>query len=115
MGREWNTQSGMRTLRGALGAHFVSFFRFLFLTSIFHRFFVDFGEILAGFGEAKMYPKSRFLVFFWVCLLKPYVCSNFARFPIKSMAKNIGIFNGFSRRRFINCCLNLLISSMHET
>ena len=31
------------------------------------------------------------------------------------MAKNTGIFSEFSTRRFINCFLNLLISSMLET
>ena len=41
--------------------------------------------------------------------------SNFARFLIKSMVKIIWIFNAFSTRRFINCFLNLLISSMLET
>ena len=41
MGRGWNRQNAMRLLSGALGAHFASFFRFLFLTSILHRFFVD--------------------------------------------------------------------------
>ena len=75
----------------------------------------DFGEVLEGFLEPEMVSKSRFLVFFWICLWKLYFWSNFGTFLIKSMAKNRGIFNGFSTRCFINCCLNLLISSMHAT
>ena len=59
-----------------------------------------------------MVEKSRFLLFFWICLWRPYFWSNFVRFLIKSMAKNIGIFSEFSTRRLINCSLNLLISSM---
>ena len=74
----------------------------------------DFGEVLGGFWVPKMVPTSRFLVFFRICLWRFDFWLNFVRFSIKSMAKNIGIFNGFSRRRFINCCLNLLISSMFE-
>ena len=70
---------------------------------------------MGGFWEAKMVPKLRFLQFFWICLWRPYFWSNFVRFLIKSMAKNIGIFSEFSTRRFINCFLNLLISSMLET
>ena len=103
---------------GGLGRSWRSFcliFSPSFLTSIFHRFFLDFGRVLGGFWEAKMVPKSRFLVFFWICLWRPYFWSNFVRFLIKSMVKNIGIFGGFSTRRFINCFLNLLISSMLET
>ena len=114
MGRGGNSQNAMRLLSGALGAHFASFFRFLFLTSILYRFFADFGKVLGGFWDPKMVLTSRFLVFFRICLWRFDFWSNFARFSIKSMAKNIGIFNGFSRRRFINCCLNLLISSLHE-
>ena len=78
------------------------------------RFFIVFFSISEGFGEAKMVQKSRFLLFFWICLWRPYFWSNFVRFLIKSMAKNIGIFSEFSTRRFINCFLNLLISSMHQ-
>ena len=115
MGRGGNSQNAMRLLSGALGAHFCVIFSLSFLTSILHRSFVDFEEVLGGFWDAKMVPKSKFLVFFWICLWRFYFWSNFARFLIKSMAKNIRIFNQFSTRRFINCCLNLLISSMHET
>ena len=115
MGRERNRQNAMRLLSGALGAHFCLICSFSFPTLIFHRFFLDFGEVLGGFWETNMVPKSRFLAFFWMCLWRPCFLSNFARFLIKSMAKNIEIFSGFSTHRFINCCLNLLISSMHET
>ena len=115
MGHRGNRLRGMRTLSGALGAHFCLIFSLSFLTSIFHRFFLDFGEVLEGFLEPEMVSKSRFLVFFWICLWKLYFWSNFGTFLIKSMAKNRGIFNGFSTRCFINCCLNLLISSMHAT
>ena len=90
-------------------------FSLSFLTSIFYHFFFDFGWVLRVFWEAKMVEKSRFLVFFWICLWRPYFWSKFARFLIKSMVKNIGIFDAFPTRRFINCCLNLLISSMLET
>ena len=76
---------------------------------------MDFGGVLGGFWEAKMVPKSRFLVFFWMYFRRPYFCSNFVRFLIKSIVKNIEIFNAFSTRRFINGFLNLLISSMLET
>ena len=75
----------------------------------------DFGEVLGGFLELEMVSKSRFLIFLWICLWKFYFWSNFGTFLIKPMVKNRAIFNGFSTRRFINCCLNLLISSMHET
>ena len=83
---------------GGLGHSWRSFsliFSPSFLTLIFHRFFFDFGRVLGGFWEAKMVPKSRFLVFFWICLRRPYFWSNFVRFLIKSMVKNIGIFDGF--------------------
>ena len=112
MGRGWNRQNAMRLLSGALGAHFCVIFSLSFLTSILHRFFVDFEEVLGGFWDAKMVPKSKFLVFFLICLWRLHLWSNFARFLIKSMAKNIRIFGGFSTRRFINCCLNLLISML---
>ena len=42
--------------RGALGAHFASFFRLRFL----YRFFIDFFLILEGFGSPKWVPKSVF-------------------------------------------------------
>ena len=87
MGREWNRQNAMRLLSGALGAHFCLIFSLSFLTSLFHRFVLDFGEVLGGFWESKMVSKSSFLVFFWICLWKLYFWSNFARFLIKSMAK----------------------------
>ena len=41
MGRGGNSQSAMRLLSGALGAHFCLIFSPSFLTSIFHRFFLD--------------------------------------------------------------------------
>ena len=54
----------MRTLSGALGAHFASFFRFRFL----HRFFIDFFSISEGFwegfGRAK-WSKNRDFDCFW--------------------------------------------------
>ena len=103
---------------GGLGRSWGSFclvFSLSFLTSIFYQFFFDFGGVLRVFWEAKMVEKSRFLVFFWICLWRPYFWSKFARFLIKSMVKNIGIFDAFPTRRFINCCLNLLIPSMLET
>ena len=75
----------------------------------------DFGGVLEGFWEAKMDPKSRFLAFFWVCVWRPYFWSNFARFFIKAIIKNVGVFDGFSTRRFHNCFLNLPISSTLET
>ena len=80
-----------------------------------YLFFIVFFSISQGFWEAKVVQKSRFLLFFWICLWRPYFWSNFVRFLIKSMAKNTGIFSEFSTRRFINCFLNLLISSMLET
>ena len=82
-----------------------------FRTSILVGFWGGFGRVLG----AQMVSKSRFLVFFWMYLWRPYFWSNFVRFLIKSMAKNIGIFSEFSTRRLINCSLNLLISSMLET
>ena len=89
---------------------------FAFVFNInFPSFFDTFGRVLGGFWEAKIVQKSRNLLFFWICLSRPYCWSNFVRFLIKSMAKNIGIFSEFSTRRFINCFLNLLISSMLET
>ena len=76
------------SLGGGLGRSWRSFcliFSLSFLTSIFHRFFLDFGgvlggfweakildfrfffdfgEVLGGFWEANMVNKSRLLVFF---------------------------------------------------
>ena len=61
------------------------------------------------------HPKRFSVISRWICLWRSYFWSNFVRFLIKSMAKNIRIFSEFSTRRFINCFLNLLISSMLET
>ena len=66
---------------GGLGRSWRSFcliFSHPFLTSIFHRFFLDFGGVLGGFWEAKMVPKSRFSVFSSVCFSRPYFWSIFA-------------------------------------
>ena len=55
---------------GGLGRSWRSFcliFSCLFFTSIFHRFFLDFGGVWEGFGEAKGTPKSRFLVVLGLC------------------------------------------------
>ena len=68
MGREWNTESRMRTLSCALGVHFCLIFSFSFLTSIFHRFVLDFGEILVGFWHPKWSQNRNFWYFFgYVC------------------------------------------------
>ena len=78
----------------------------------------DFFSILKGLGRVlggQNGRKIEILSIFWICLWRPYFWSNFVRFLIKSMAKNIGIFSEFSTPRFINCFLNLLISSMLET
>ena len=115
MGQERNRQNAMRLLSGALGAHFCLIFSLSFLRSLFHRFFLDFGEVSGGFLEPKMVLKSKILFLFCICLWRFYFWSNFATFLIKSMAENRGIFNGFSTRRFTNCLLNPLISSMLET
>ena len=59
---------------GVLGRSWRSFcliFSHPFLTSIFHRFFLDFGGVLGGFWEAKTVEKSRFLVFFWIRFSRP--------------------------------------------
>ena len=90
------------------------FFEFVFNIE-FSSIFFYFGGVLGGFWDAKMVEKSTFLVLFWICLWKPQFFSNFDRFLIKLMVKIIRIFNAFSTRRFINCFLNLLISSMLET
>ena len=111
MGRDQNTQSGMRTLSGALSAHFCFFFSLSFLTSICSPFRRGFERVLGD----QNYPEIDFFGIFWICLWRFYFYSNFARFLIESMAKNIEMFSGFSVRCFINCCLNLLISSMHVT
>ena len=90
------------------------FFAFVLIID-FSSIFFDFGGVLEGFWDAKMVEKSIFLVFFGICLWRPQFFSNFDRFLIKLMVKIIRIFNAFSLRRFINCFLNLLISSMLET
>ena len=64
MGREGNTESGMRTLSGALGAHFCLIFLFSFLTSIFHAFFLDFGVVLGGQNGPKIEIFGMFLDMF---------------------------------------------------
>ena len=64
MGRDRNRENAMRLLSGALGAHFCFIFSLSFLTSIFHRFFLDFGEVSGGFLEPKMVLKSKILFFF---------------------------------------------------
>ena len=101
-------------LGGGLGRSWRSFcliFSALLFKSIFHGFFLDFGRVLGGQNG----PKIEIFAIFWICLWRIYFWSNFVRFLIRSMAKNIGIFSEFSTRRFINCFLNLLISSMLET
>ena len=71
MGREWNSKHAMRLLSGALGAHFCLIFSLSFLRSLFHRFFLDFGEVSGEFLEPKMVLKSKILFFF------AYVCGDF--------------------------------------
>ena len=102
-------------LLDALGVHFASFFKPSFLTSIFHSFFVDFERVLEAFWEAKRLLKLRIWFFQGVCIMKPYFWLNFVEFLIKTMMKNICIFNEILAHRFINCFLNLLISSLFET
>ena len=94
------------------------------LALIFPHFFafvfnIDFFSILEGVWEGFGRPKWFQNRDFWYFL--GYVCGDliFGRilldFFIKSMVKNIGIFDAFPTRRFVNCWLNLLISSMLET
>ena len=53
---------------------FFAFFSHLVLTSIFHRFFFDFGEVL----EAKMAPQINFWRAFWDAFLAPSFFMDFA-------------------------------------
>ena len=74
MGHRGNSQSGMRTLSGALGVHFCLINSLSFLTSIFHRFFLDFGRVFGARNGFKieifgifldMLVETLFLVEFW--------------------------------------------------
>ena len=67
MGHRGNTQSGMRTLSGVLGAHFCFIFSLSFLTSIFHRIFLNsmcFARTAAlhGGNEKQKVNASRFFL-----------------------------------------------------
>ena len=112
MGREWNSQRRTNNLSWVLFRSNTQFFRNFFEVNLLYKFH-GFSSILDGFQEGLGRPTSS--AFCWICLWRPYFWSNFDRILIKQMAKNIGIFSEFSTRRFINCCLNLLISSMLET
>ena len=65
MGRGRNRENAMRTLSGALGAHFCLIFSLSFLTSIFHRFFVDFGR---GFGRVLGFQNGPKIEIFGIFL-----------------------------------------------
>ena len=107
-----------RTLLGGLGRSWrtfclifsLSFFYFEFL-SILSRFRRGFGSVL---GE-PMAKKLRFLVFFGICIWKPYFSWIFAWSLLKTMAKNIWNFHCFWICCCIICLLNLLFSVMLET
>ena len=104
---------------GGLGRSWRSFcliFSLSFLTSIFHRFFLDFGGAWEGFWKAQTIEKSRFSVFFGVCFWRPYFWAKFRGISTKDGEKHMEFYLFFSHHcYFIICLLNLLFPLKLET